>query len=107
MMSKRTPVRMARLVAQWRRTKESLASFARRHRIPGGSFWYWCRKLSDEPGAKSDATPTATFVPGQVASEPAAPVLEVVFRGGEHVRVRSGASADLVRAAVTAVRAGC
>jgi transposase-like protein len=107
MMSKRTPVRMARLVAQWRRSGESQASFARRHRIPGWTFWYWCRKLSDEPGAESDATPTATFVPVQVASEPAAPVLEIVFRGGEHVHVRSGASADLVRAAVTALRAGC
>lgn len=107
MISKRTPTRMARLVAQWRRSGESQASFARRHRIPGWTFWYWCRKLSDEPGTDNDATPTATFVPVQVAAEPAAPVLEIVLPGGEHLHVRSGASADLVRAAVTALRARC
>lgn len=106
MMSKRTPTRMARLVAQWRRSGESQASFARRHRIPGWTFWYWCRKLSDEPGTECEATPTATFVPVQVA-EPAAPVLEIAWPGGEHLHVRSGASADLVRAAVTALRARC
>ena len=107
MISKRTPTRMTRLVAQWRRSGESQASFARRHRIPGWTFWYWCRKLSDEPRTETDGTPTATFVPVQVAAEPAAPVLEIMWPGGEHVQVRSGASADLVRAAVTVLRAGC
>lgn len=107
MISKRTPTRMARLVAQWRRSGESQASFARRHRIPGWTLWYWCRKLSDERGTESDVTPTATFVPVQVAAEPAAPVLEIVLAGGEHLHIRPGASADLVRAAVTALRSGC
>lgn len=104
-MTKRTPARMARLVAQWRRSEESQASFARRHRIPGWTFWYWCRKLSDEPGTEREATPTATFVPVQVAAE--SPVLEIVLAGGEQLHVRPGATAELVRAAVTALRAGC
>jgi transposase-like protein len=107
MAKARTPARMARLVAQWRDSNESQASFARRHHIPSWTFWYWCRKLSDEPGTESDAMPRATFVPVQVAAEPPAPVLEIVWPGGEHLHVRSGASADLVRAAVTALRAGC
>ena len=107
MKSKRTPTRMARLVAQWRRSGESQARFARRHRIPGWTFWYWCRKLSDEPRTERDAPPPATFVPVQVTADPAGPVLEIVWPGGEHLHVRSGASADLVRAAVTALRAGC
>jgi hypothetical protein len=107
MISKQTPTRMARLVAQWRRSGESQASFARRHRIPGWTFWYWCRKLSDEPGTESDAAPPPTFVPVQVAADPAAPVLEIVWPGGAHLHVRSGASADLVWTAVTALRAGC
>ncbi len=46
-MTKPTRARMARLVAQWRESGESQASFARRHRIPGWTFWYGC-KLSDE-----------------------------------------------------------
>ena len=48
MGTKPTAARMARLVARWRDSGESQASFARRHRIPGWTFWYWCRKLSDE-----------------------------------------------------------
>lgn len=107
MISKRTPARMARLVAQWRRSGESQASFARRHHIPGWTFWYWCRKLSEEPGTERDGTPTATFVPVQIAAEPATPVMEIVLTGGERLHVRSGASAALVRAVVTALRAGC
>jgi hypothetical protein len=104
-MTKRTPARMARLVAQWRRSGEPQASFARRHHLPSWTFWYWCRKLSDEPRTEREATPTATFVPVQVAAD--SPVVEIVWPGGEHLRVRSGASPDLVRAAVTALRAGC
>ena len=103
MISKRTPARMARLVAQWRRSGESQARFARRHRISGWTFWYWCRKLADGP-ADREAAPTATFVPVHVTEEPVAPVLEIVLTGGERLHVRSGASADLVRAVVTALR---
>ena len=105
MISKRTPLRMARLVAQWRRSGESQASFARRHHIPGWTFWYWCRKLSGDPALERRVTPT--FVPVQVATDSAAPVIEIVLPGGERLHVGSGASADLVRAVVTALRAGC
>jgi hypothetical protein len=43
-------------------------------------------------------------VPVQVTAEPAEPVIEVVLGGGERLQVRAGASADLVRAAVSALR---
>ena len=107
MISKRTPSRMTRLVAQWRRSGESQASFARRHHIPGWTFWYWCRKLSDEPETEHQVTATPTFVPVQVATESTAPVIEIVFPGGERLHVGSDASRDLVRAVVAALRAGC
>lgn len=107
MMSKQTPTRMARLVAQWRRSGESQAAFARRHRIPGWTFWYWCRKLADTPETDHESTPAAPFVPVHLAEDPSTPVVEVVLTGGEHLHVRSGASADLLRAVVTALRAGC
>jgi hypothetical protein len=106
MISKRTPARMARLVAQWRTSGESRAGFARRRRIPAWTFWYWCRKLSIGPGTES-ATPPATFVPVRLAVEPDAPVIEIVWSGGERLHVRPGASADLVRAVVTALRSPC
>jgi hypothetical protein len=107
MIRKRTPARMAYLVAQWRASGESGAVFARRHHIPAWTFWYWCRKLTAEPRIESDGSPPATFVPVRVAMEPDAPAIEMVFTGGERLQVRTGASADLVRAVITALRSSC
>jgi hypothetical protein len=39
----RSAKRMARLVAQWRTSGEWGTNFARRHRIPTWTFWYWQR----------------------------------------------------------------
>jgi hypothetical protein len=107
MISKRTPARMARLVAQWRASGESRAGFARRRHIPAWTFWYWCRKLAAEPRTEAKDTPSVTFVPVRVAVDPDAPVIEIVGSGGERVHVRTGASVDLVRAVVTALRPPC
>jgi hypothetical protein len=96
---------MARLVAQWRTSGESGARFARRHQIPAWTFWYWQRKLSGTAAVAS--APTATFVPVQVTAERTEPVIEIVLSGGERLEIRAGASADLVRAAVSALRSTC
>lgn len=107
MQKSQTPARMARLVAQWQRSGESAAGFARQRDIPAWTFWYWRRKLAR---ASTDAARTAaapTFVPVQVASDHEAWVLEVAFHSGERLQVRAGASAELVRATVAALRTGC
>lgn len=107
MTSKRTPARMTRLVAQWRASGESGAGFARRHHIPAWTFWYWCRKRSAGPRTESDDPPPPAFVPVRMAGEPDAAMIEIVLTGGERLHVRAGASADLVRAVVTALRSPC
>jgi hypothetical protein len=107
MVKKRTSARMARLVTQWRQSGESQASFARRHHIPGWTFWYWCRKFSDEPTREAADTGASMFVPVRVASDPLAPVLEIVLNSGERPHVNAGATADLVQAVVTALRSRC
>ena len=102
----RTPARMTRLVTRWRASGESGASFARRHHIPAWTFWYWCRKLAAKSRTESvDAPPT--FVPVRVAADADAPEIEIVWSGGERLHIRAGASADLVRAVVTALRSPC
>src|ERR1700693_4304078 len=100
----RTPARMTRLVRRWRASGESGASFARRHHIPAWTFWYWCRKLAAESRTESVEVPP-TFVPGRVATD--VPEVEIVGSGGERMYIRTGASADLVRAVVTALRSPC
>ena len=105
MENKRTSAQMARLVTQWRQSGESQASFARRHRIPGWTFWYWCRKLSDEP--RPEVADASAFVRVRVAGDPPTPVLEIVLNTGERLHVSAGATADLVQAVVTALRSRC
>jgi hypothetical protein len=104
-MEKRTPARMTRLVAQWRKSGESQASFARRHHIPGWTFWYWCRKLSDEASIRESVTAAPpTFVPVQMAGDPTAPVIEIVLSGGERLRIGAAAPPELVQVVVTTLR---
>jgi len=102
MAETRTAARMARLVAQWRTSGESGASFARRHHIPTWTFWYWRRKLSV---TLAPEPPRVPFVPVHVTDD--SPVLEFVFSGGERLQVRTGASVELVQAAVRALRSAC
>jgi transposase-like protein len=88
---------MARLVAQWRQSNESQASFARRHRIPTRTFWYWCRKLArDEAGVAPHRAPT--FVPVAVTPPASMPAIEVVLRSGERLQIGADASPALVQA---------
>ena len=95
---------MTRLVARWRASGESRASFARRHDIPAWTFWYWCRKLAAEPRVDG---PAATFVPVRLAVDTDAALIEIVLRGGERLHVRAGASVDLMRTVLTALRSPC
>jgi hypothetical protein len=46
-------------------------------------------------------------VPVQVTAERVEPVITIVLSGGNRLEVRAGASADLVRAAVSALRSSC
>lgn len=107
MISKQTPARMAHLVAQWRRSGESQARFARRHQLRTWTFWYWCRKVSGQVKGAGDPRPTPTFVPVDVAAQPSAPVMEVVLSGGERLQIAAGAPPALAQAVVTALRARC
>jgi transposase-like protein len=107
MAGKRTPARMARLVARWRESGESRSSFARRHHLPPWTFWYWCRKLSDNSPSRSGEVPAAAFVPVRVTADTDASVVEIVLPGGERLRIRSDAPAELVRVVLTALRSSC
>ena len=100
-------VRMTRLVSRWRSSDESQASFARRHHVAPWTFWYWCRKLSSQGPAEAGRAPAAPFVPVRVTPDAEAGVVEVVQPAGERVRVTAGASAELVRAVMAALRAAC
>ena len=100
-------VRMMRLVSRWRASDESQASFARRHGVAPWTFWYWSRKLSSNGPTEAGRAPAAPFVPVRVMPDPEAGVVEIVLPTGERVRVSAGASVELVRTVVTALRGPC
>lgn len=106
MAQRSTARRMAGLVAQWRTSDESGASFARRHGVRPWTFWYWSRKVSVvDPSMSPAARPT--FVPVHVVPSVDTGVIEVVLAGGDRLRVHAGVSGDLLRAVVTALRPPC
>jgi hypothetical protein len=98
---------MARLVAQWRQSSESQAGFARRHHIPTWTFWYWCRKLERADLKPEPPRVTPAFVPVDVTPPATAPVIEVVFRGGERLQIAADASPVLVQLVLTTLRTAC
>ena len=99
-----TAARMARLVARWRESNESGAGFARRHGVRPWTFWYWSRTVS---AARSAHPSPPTFVPMHVTPAVEMGRIEVVLVGGDRLHVQAGASADLVRAVVVALRPPC
>ena len=106
MPSPRTPARMARLVAQWRRTNESQAGFARRHHVPTWTFWYWCRKLAREAATPAPKAAPA-FIPVEVTAPPSTPAIEIVLRSGERLHIGPDASPTLVQTVLTTLRSAC
>ena len=94
---------MRRLVARWRASDESGASFARRHGVTPWTFWYWQRKLA-EATFETRAADAVPLVPVQVVPDAAGDAVEIVLTTGDRVRVGAGASADVVRTVLAALR---
>lgn len=98
--------RMTAVVARWRASGEPQARFARRHGVRPWTLWYWSRKRT--PVAAGPVAQTAAFVPVRVTAEAPAPdSIEVLLTSGDRVRVPVGASMDLVRTVVVALRSSC
>jgi hypothetical protein len=97
---------MARLVAQWRKSHESQASFARRHHIPTWTCSYWCRKVAQETDLVAP-DPAPAFVPVDAAPPPPAPAIEVMLRSGERLPIGADAPPALVHTVLTTLRAAC
>jgi transposase-like protein len=104
MARRSTAAQMTALVARWRTSGEPQARFARRHGVRPSTLWYWSRKLT--PVTAAPVAPTAAFVPVRVTAE-APEGIEVLLASGDRVRVPMGASVDLVRTVVAALRSSC
>jgi hypothetical protein len=98
--------RMATLVRAWETSCETRHAFARRHGLTVSQLDYWKRRV--RLAVSDDAA--VSFTPVRVLADvtrPAGDGVEVVLASGERIVVHAGASVDLVRAVLTALRASC
>lgn len=97
---------MAAMVRQWETSGEPRREFARRHGLTVSQFDYWKRQV--RRAATSDHA--VGFASVQVV-EPSAgrhgACIELELTGGERVTIHEGASLDLVRTVVAALRPSC
>lgn len=105
MSHQETRRQMARLVRQWEASGQTQLAFAARHGISRTKLRYWQRRLTRRDEAQATAV---TFAPVQIVPTVAEPgTVDLVLATGERVVVRPGASADLVRTVLAAVRTAC
>jgi transposase-like protein len=118
--------RRRRIVERWRRSGESASEFGGRLGISQWALYDWAKQAGRGSGHRGSGSrrrprPGATtaseeqgFVPVQLVQDeqvgwlaPSDGFVEILFRGGEVVRVVGEVSIERVRAVVMAVRQAC
>jgi hypothetical protein len=97
---------MLALVRRWETSGETRRAFVQRHGVTLSCFDYWRRQVLD--GRQDERA--VGFAPVRVVTDDppvGAGVIEVVLASGERVVIREGASGDLVRTVVAALRPSC
>ena len=95
---------MTALVRRWQRGPDPQAVFAERHGISRTKLRYWVRRVGRAPADAPVAfTPVHVLGPAADMSGP----IDIVLVGGERVVVRDGASLELLRTVLAAVRPAC
>ena len=85
----RSPDEWRELIRQHASSGQSIKAFCERHGVVVSAFYYWRRRLADEPGTVPSTALAVSFVAVEEVSAPASP-LELVLRGGRCVRVVAG-----------------
>lgn len=114
--------RRKRLVRQWRSSGQSAAEFAKRHSLGVWALYSWAKQSGADVARRRPqprrsvrrAAADARFIPVHLvgderANAPALSdgVVEIVFRGGDVVRLVGEVSAQRLRVVVAAVREAC
>jgi hypothetical protein len=94
---------MTAMVRRWQASTKTQATFAAAHGLSRAKLRYWHRRV----GHAIAAAPVFAPVQVQTPPERKAGAIEVVLVNGERVVVYGGASAELVRTVLAAVRPAC
>ena len=105
---------MEGLMREWKRSGETVRSFAAQKGMTSAKFFYWKKRLGFSGGSKRAGRSSRSqgFVPVQVVDNPEwgvarSVVLEVVLESGERVRFAEGASEEMLRSAIRVLRERC
>ncbi len=105
MQQAETRRRMAAVVRAWQQSTDTQVAFAARHGVSRSKLLYWLRRSPPREARREAVSFAPVRVVGGATDEAAA--IEVVLTGGERLVVRPGASAELVRVVLSALRAAC
>jgi hypothetical protein len=104
MVKDRMRQKMTALVREWEQSTETREMFARRHGLTLARFEYWKRRIRREAAA----LPEPTFAPVRVVTDDVTPAvaatIDVVLGTGERLTIREGASRELLRIVLAALR---
>ena len=98
MAERHTAARMARLVAHWRRSSESGASFCAAAPDSTVDILVLVPKAVDRRGRDAAVRHRRDIRAVGITRDGSEAVIDIVLRGGDRLQVRAGASAELVRA---------
>ena len=106
---------MRQVLARWERSGLTLREFGQQHGIVLSTLTWW-RRVFQRAGEPMKSVPTSapaaqpvvfTEVPRAAPSPIVPPVLEIVLRGGQVLRVPTGADTDTLQRVLQALRATC
>jgi hypothetical protein len=99
------------LVRQWRQSGMNARAFAEEHGVTPWTLYYWRERLmkDERPPRRRRRSRRMKLAPVHVvtSAELGGSELEVLLTGGDRVRIRGDASADMVRRVIDVLRTAC
>jgi hypothetical protein len=98
------------LARQWRQSGMKARAFAEGHGVTPWTLYYWRERLTqEERPRRRQRSRRVTLAPVHVvtSADLGGGDLEVILAGGDRVRVRASASAELVRRVIDVLRTAC
>jgi hypothetical protein len=99
------------LVRQWRESGMTARAFAEGHGVTPWTLYYWRERLTkvERPPRRRRRSRPVKLAPVHVvaSADLGSGDLEVILAGGDRVRIRASASAEMVRRVIDVLRTAC
>jgi hypothetical protein len=101
--------RMAAVIAEWRKSGQTRAAFARAHGLTVSKLDYWKRRIGNTPRRRRRPGRAVQLIPVHLRPDVAGETteVEIVLASGDRLRVGSAVSTERLRQVLAVVREGC